>query len=291
MPAGLEILVPAPRPMPRPWATAITSYSSLANVPGFGPDAKGVQRWLNGVKFLPYGCDNIVGEVFDPCVARTSEYQEGFDEIVAFQPFLAEVAIQCSVVGTTRAELEAYLLAMSEAGRSSVLGAQVERDAIGTGNPSLASEAQVLSNADQSLLGAAIAVEEALADVLDGGVGTIHLAPGLFVAYANGGGAHLGADNIWRTVTGHVIVADAGYIGASPATEGAVNGELWVYGSGPVFAQYGGIVTYNGLDNEVIDFTRDQWNVKVEQYGIAIFEPCSVVAALVDVSDSDVVND
>lgn len=291
MPAGLEILVPAPRPMPRPWATAITSYSSLADVPGFGADAKGVQRWLNGVKFLPYGCDNIVGEVFDPCVERTSEYQEGFDEIVAFQPFLAEVGIQCSVVGTDRAELEAYLLAMSEAGRSSILGAQVERDAIGTGNPSLASEAQVISNADQSLSGAMLAVEDALADVLDGGVGVIHMTPALLIAYTHGGGVLFGPDQVLRTYTGHVIVADAGYLGVSPVTGDVADGELWVYGSGPVFAQYAGPITFNGLNNEVIDFTRDQWNVKVEQYGIAIFEPCSVVAAKIDTSDADVIGE
>lgn len=289
MPLGMEILVPAPMPTPRAWATAMTTYVPLDG-PEYASTSTGVQRWLNGVKFLPFGCNKIVGDTFDPCVARTTDYEDGIGEEVAFQPFLAEVGVQCSVVGTDRDDLEGYLLAHTEVGRSSILAAQVERSAYTTGNPSLASEAQTISNADQSLIGALIAVEDALADVLDGGVGMIHVPASLLVALSIGGGL-IQDGNTVRTISGHFIVADAGTLGVRPWTRQPQAGEIWIYGSGPVFAKYSDVIRYNQFDHEQIDFTRDQWNVNVQQYGIAIFEPCSVVAALVDTSDSDIVND
>lgn len=287
---GMNIVVPAPRPLPRPWATALTTYFEL-DTPEYGVDAKGVMRWMNGVKFVPFGCDKIVGDTVDPCVERTTDYMDGMDAEVSFDPFMSEVAVQCSVVTMDRADLEAYLVAHTEVGRSSILAAQVEHSAYTTTNPSLASEAQVISNADQSLIGALIAVEDALADVLDGGMGMIHMPAGLLSALNAGGGVVRGVDGKPYTITGHLIVADAGYLGVSPNTNAVANGEVWIYGSGPVFAKYSPNITWGTLNNEVIDFTRDQWNLAVQQVGIAIFEPCSVVAAKVDTSDSDVINE
>lgn len=286
MPFGMNIEVPAPAQLPRPWATALTTYAAL----GYGADDKGVQRWLNGVKFMPFGCDKIVGQTFDPCVARTTDYNDGIGTAVSFDPFLAEVAVECSTLVSDGPELEAYLLLHSEVSRSSILGAQVEHSAFTTTNPSLASEAQTITNPDQSLMGAIIAVEDALADLLDGGLGMIHMTAGLFVAFSAGGGVRWDVDNRPHTATGHLIVADAGYLGVSPATNAVAAGQKWIYGSGPVFAHYS--ATFNhATAPQTVKLSRNIRSVQVEQYGIAIFEPCSVVAAQVDTSDSDVIND
>jgi hypothetical protein len=286
MALGMNVFVPAPMALPRPWATAATTYAVLTG-PEYETEENGAQRWLNGVKFIPFGCDKIVGHTVDPCVLRETEALEGMGEEVLFEPFMAEVAVQCSTLATDGPELEAFLVAHAALGRSSILGAQVERSAYTTGNPSLASEAQIIANADKSAIGALIAVEDALADVLDGGQGMIHMTPGLFVALSAGGGMRFDADGRPYTATGHFVVADAGYQGVSPNTGDVAAGELWIYGSGPVFAKYSDVSRFT-QDPETVDLERNLRTVSVQTYGLAFFEPCSVVAAEVDTSDSDV---
>lgn len=282
MALGMNVPVPAPAPLPRPWATAVTTYTALA-----GPEYEGT-RWLNGVKFFPLGCEKIVGDTFDPCVDRDTDFLEGLGTEVEFEPFMAEVAVECSTLATDGPELEEYLRVHMILGYTSVLGAQVERSAFTPGNPSLASEAQVIASSDQSLLGAVVMIEDALADVLDGGQGMIHMTPGLFVAFAAGGGVRYDANGRPFTATGHLIVADAGYLGVSPVTDAVVAGELWIYGSGPVFHKMApGFRWFD--DAQSVDITRNIRRVQVQQYGIAIFEPCSVVAAKLDTSDNEII--
>lgn len=289
---GMEVVTLGPRPRPRQWATALTSYSEL-NGPEFEPDERDIKRWLNGVKFIPFGCERIVGKTFDPCVVRdsTNDMMEFPDE-VQFYPFLAEVGVRCSTLGLPVETLEEYAIAHTEIGRSSILGAQVERSAYQTANASLASEAQDLTNADTSLMGALHAIEVGLADILDGGMGMIHMPAGLLAILQADGGLHFDDDHRPYTATGHLIVADAGYLGASPATQDVVAGEIWMYGSGPVFAKYDDVYRFKTDDGDHLSnaLLTNKNEIKVETYGIALFEPCSVVAAVVDTSDNSIEN-
>ena len=149
MPTMLHLPVSAPRPIPRPWATALTTYAELVG-PEWAADSKGVMRWLNGVTFVPFGCEKIVGDVLDPCVERITDVQEGMSDPVTFDPFLMEVAVTCSALSVTSEDLLEYVTAHTEVARSSILGAQVMQGAYATDNPSLASEAQVISGGDGS---------------------------------------------------------------------------------------------------------------------------------------------
>ena len=88
----------------------------------------------------------------------------------------------------------------------------------------------------------------------------------------------------WYTATGHLVVADAGYVGPNPADGVVTAGAPYLYGSGPVFFKLYPNVTIVGQPWENFDYTRDNFRVDVEQYGIAFFEPCSVVAAAVDLT-------
>lgn len=282
MALGMNISVPAPLPLPRPWATAVTTYTPLV-----GPEYEGT-RWLNGVKFIPFGCEKIVGDTFDPCVDRDTDFLEGLGTEVEFEPFLAEVAVECSTISSDGPELELYLRLHMALGYTSILGAQVERSAFTPGNPSLSSEAQVITSSDQSLLGALVMVEDALADLLDGGQGMIHMTPGLFVAFSAGGGVRYDANGRPFTATGHFIVADAGYLGVSPMTDTVVAGETWIYGSGPVFYKTSPDIRWFD-DAQSVNLARNIRSVSVQQYGLAIFEPCSVVAAKLDTSDNQII--
>jgi hypothetical protein len=282
MALGMNISVPAPAPLPRPWATAVTTYMPLV-----GPEYEGT-RWLNGVKFTPLGCEKIVGDTFDPCVDRETDFLEGLGTEVSFEPFQAEVAVEWATISTDGPELELYLRLHMTLGYTSILGAQVERSAFTPGNPSLSSEAQVIASSDQSLLGALVNIEDALADVLDGGQGMIHMTPGLFVAFSAGGGVRYDADGRPFTASGHLIVADAGYLGVSPVTDAPVVGETWIYGSGPVFHKASDQIRWF-TDAQSVNLSRNLRNVTVQQYGLAIFEPCSVVAAKLDTSDNEII--
>ena len=185
------------------------------------------------------------------------------------------------------------MIAHTEISRSSILGAQVERSAYTTGNPSLASEAQDVGNLDQSLMGALFAIEQGLADLLDGGAGMLHVPAGALSVLHAQGGIRYDQDGRPFTATGHLVVADAGYLGVSPVTKAVVAGELWIYGSGPVFAKYDDLLRFqtdpwDDLSNGLLHNDRE---VKAEMHGIALFDPCSVVAALIDTSDANIVEE
>lgn len=279
MPTMLEIVIAGPRPAPRQWATALTTYEEATD-PGLGLDSRGVKRWLNGVTFVPFGCEKIVGATFDPCVARTTTDIDGFGDFVTFGPFLMEVAVKCSALSVTAEDLTEYVTAHTEVARSSMLGAQVMQGAFNTTNPSLVSEAQVIAGASFSPREALSLVEDALADVLDGGAGMIHLTPGTFSRLQIEGGLMF-VNGDWFTATGHAVVADAGYLGPDPVSGDPVAGQSWIYGSGPVFFKLDDL-NIIGMPWENFNFARDVQRVDAEQYGLAYFEPCSVVAARID---------
>lgn len=283
-----EVVTLGPRPLPRVWATALTSFPVPEGVE-WEPDQFGVKRWLNGVTFQPFGCDKSVGDTIDPCVERLTNYLET-GACVDFYPFLAEFAVEGRLGLHDFETQQAYVLAHSEVSRSARLAEQLETAAYNPLSPSLSSEAQIISNADQSLIGALMAVEDALADVLDGGAGMIHVPASFLTALQSGGGLRYDETGRPYTPTGHLIVADAGTLGVSPVTGEIVAGETWIYGSGPVMAKYDDAVTIVGQrDWERMNMTRNRFMVDAELYGIVFFEPCSVVAAVVDTSDADIV--
>lgn len=277
-----HIVVPAPRPMARPWATALTTYAELV-----GPEWEavgGVKRWLNGVTFIPFGCEKVVGSTFDPCVLRESDILDGLGgEPITFDPFLIEMSVKCSALAVNYDDLVQYIIAHTEVARSSVCGAQMMQGGLND-SPSLESEAQVITGGDGSPRDALALIEDALADLLDGGVGMIHATPGVFSRLQIEGGLMF-VNGDWYTATGHSVVADAGYLGPSPVTHTVVASESWLYGSGPVFYKLDDFVNIIGNPWENFDYTRDEVIVHAEQYALGMFEPCSVVAAKVE-SDS-----
>jgi hypothetical protein len=290
MPTGLEIPVLAPRPLPRVWGTAIASYPGLVG-PEFDPDNVNVKRWLNGVTFCPFGCDKTVGQVFDPCVERVTTYTRYEPAEAIFYPFIAEFAVSYSSLNGTPEQWDQYILAHSENSRSSRLAEQVERGTYATLNPSLSSEAQVIANGDESLLGAVGAIEDALADVLDGAIGMIHVPASLLSILQVQGGLIRDDTGRFFTATGHVVVGDAGTLGVSPATGDPVAGEIWIYGSGPVFAKIDNLLRYTTPGEDNFNMPRNEYLLDAEQYMLALFEPCSVVAAKLNTADDNIVGE
>lgn len=291
MARGMNIMVEAPRPSLRRWATALTGYSTPEGGL-FERAANGAMRWLNGVRFEPFGCDaHTVKAPFDPCTtnALPDANEHGFEDEVAFEPFLALAGIECSVVATDRSQLLDWVTAHTEIERSANLAAEVERAAWSGTNISLISAAvsngETGDNADTSLAGAVSYIEARLAERLHGGVGIIHMPAWLLVLLPN----VRWIDDKPHTATGHVIVADAGYQGVDPDTGDASADATWIFGSGPVFAKLSPVIDFVGNPYEEIDFERDQRFVTIQQYGLAYFDPCTVVSAQVDLTDDNIV--
>lgn len=282
MSRGWNIVTVGPRPLPRPWATAITTYSPLVS-PEFDPDARGVKRWLNGVKFQSFGCDKIVGVALDPCVERISERQTLGGQ-VAFNAFGVEVGVHCSTLsfGEDQSALQEYVRAHTEVSRSAVIAAQLETGGLSPDpanpDPSLAGDAQVISGTFADASSALAVIEDALGDLLDGGQGMIHMTPGTLIRLQAGGGLRFDG-RLWYTATGHIVIADAGHQGVSAVTGALAQGESWIYGTGPVFLKVDDVLSIVGDSWENFDWERNELYVDVEQYALLMFDPCSAVAA------------
>jgi hypothetical protein len=93
----------------------------------------------------------------------------------------------------------------------------------------------------------------------------IHVAPGMFDILASGGG-FVQDGGIWRTPSGHRVVADAGYV-SQPNV---------IYGSGPVRYALGAEVTL-GLASGGFTMSTNTIVTDIQQSAITVFEPCSVV--------------
>ena len=254
-------------------------------------DARNATRWVGGVAFRSAGCifpDGV--NLGDPCANPERETAEGWDlqdddgEALdhLFSAFGIDASASCPAVGGWRPErLLAYVQRRTELIRSVRLAAQVERGLYTADDtPFLADSPTDVSTADVTPVGALANIEEGLATKLGAGLGMIHLTPGLATRLR---GALVFDDSGARTVSGHTVVIDPGYVGASPSTNAAVAGEQWIYGSG-IVAYKASDLSIQGTLSDSFDIERNVQHVTARLTALAAFEPCSVVAARVDVT-------
>jgi hypothetical protein len=144
-----------------------------------------------------------------------------------------------------------------------------------TANDSLVSVADEVTGLDLTAVGALAAVEEGLAQRIGNGIGMVHMTPGMLTILK--GQLEFDGNEV-RTVTGHRVVADAGYAGGAPGAGTVTEGESWIYGSGPVYLETTPVL-FNGAIAENYVMSTNTGTIDIQQYGILAFEPCSVVAA------------
>jgi hypothetical protein len=286
----MPIFVNPPEPGSNAPFSAWEQYLGL-DIPRMEGDSN-PDRWVSGVSFRSAGCACPEGDELGAICAVDTWTSTQFDmdildndsnvEDHTFSAFEIKAKASCpSVGGWSQAKLDTYIAGRTGLVRSARLAAQVER-APYTSNatPHLASAAQDVSTADVTPVGALAAIEDALSHLLGSGTGMIHLTPGLATRLR---GALVFDSSGARTVSGHKVVVDGGYLGVSPATDAVVAGEQWIYGSGPVAYKASSFETI-GLGYETFDRARNVQYAYGHQFAVAIFEPCSVVAARVDVT-------
>lgn len=287
---GTRIETRTPLPEVRRRATALTTYLPMGWLSEQNPP-----RWvMSGASISTMGCQQLEGngEPDDICDYTVTERDPNLTlpgdsepgDCIEFNPFEIYTQLEHKLVqGYSREELRQYMDDYALLHRSRIIAKETMTGYLTAANPSLVSVAETVTGLDTTVLGALAAVEDGLAARIGNGVGMIHLTPGIFTLLR---GSFVFDDNEVRTITGHRVVADAGYTGGAPSTGTVTSGETWIYGSGPVYLETT-MPEWNGDGPAGFELTTNTGILDVLQYAVVAFETCPVVAARVaDVSVS-----
>lgn len=284
MATGLRFTVSPPPIAARPTGTLLTTIDPTT----FTVDANS-SRWLNGVNFTPVGCDPL-RRIANNCTPDTKTL-DGFDDEVSFDAFVIYDGRECSTLSGQN--IQGYVdLRMSAYSSQQIAaelmegGARVYAGGSPRVNPSLESAADDLGSTASTLFDGLYLIETALADLLSGGIGIIHVTAGMLTLLAAGGGLQF-VNGRYQTPTGHFVIGDAGYLGGAPTAYGGGGDadDRWIYGSGIVQWAATEAMPVGTFQHERLDFTRNIDTVIAERAAIVTFDPCAVVATRVNIAD------
>lgn len=269
---GIDL--PSPRPRTRGRLVDVAMP-----IPGFSG------RWA-GVEWLPWpGVDDNRDGVL--CETVYDKTPRDLPELENQPAFLLWDALTCSTLGISLSTLGRLLTENVTDFLSATLAMELE-SGTGSGGASLASTANVVTSAAVPLKVAMAMLEDHLGSALHGGLGVIHLTPGLFtLAIADG----LVDETTHKTPTGHDVIGDAGHTGVvDPADGGAVGeGERYIYASGDIWyatSAVKGVLTVESEDAAPVYIPQNDNRPLVERYGLIVFNQDLVGAALVDYETS-----
>ena len=218
-----KFVVPAPPATP-------PRYSLLGIATAINDGA----RWQNGIEWLPE--QQYQGGVLGlDCHGRTPDgLDEGDNPGMAYaDPFVVYAEDHCSTLGMEARDFEARARRQLEAVQSARVAAELERGALAqadsldnhwlTENP-----VDVGAPGAQSVIAALGDIEMGLAEMWGGQQCMIHVSPAILTALHNESVIQLSGQR-WTTGMGHIVVCDAGYIGAPPDNE--QSSKQWMYGT------------------------------------------------------------
>jgi hypothetical protein len=278
MPTGLQAVIrlPAARRQPR----------RLLDVLDRLPGVEG-NRWLEGVTWQPTACRALTVEGGDDC--SNFDFNVVPDECeaaVTQDPFRVSDAFKAATLDMIYSEVDEMLASRFNLQVSASFASELLSGAA-SGGMSLSSEASAPNGAAfgvgaTPIWNALAILEEEIAERLQGGVGYIHLPPGLLSQAVSECELTLNTDGQWETPVGNIVISDAGYINPPPPTgEGASSGaEDWIYASGPVWFE-STVPILIGQGSETLTLSENTFTQYIAGYGILVFDPCPVTAVLV----------
>lgn len=236
--------------------------------------------WMEGVTWAPWGTDGL--DTLESTCASTYNKTSGEVPDYVTQPaFLLYDSLACSTLGLSFATLAGRVRRNLEVMASAAFAAELETGAVSGGHALV--DGSTINATAAELHRALHDLEQHLADTLHGATGMIHLTPGL-LAIAPG---IAWRDGAYRTRTGHVVVGDAGHSGTPGPTgqSDASASQSWVYATGPVFYRQGPIKGLTGIEegNSEIYIPTNTNRPLGETFGVVVFDPDTVGAALVDI--------
>lgn len=271
--------IEAPKPTRRPWGLLLDNAAPL--------DVGVGDRWRAGVKFASYGCEGLRRTSLPFCLPD-SETDLDADPVngslIEFGSFSVYATEACSTLDVDHAWLsgrldDRFTVMVSEQVAAEVAGGTnatiTDPLTPGAQSPTFASEATIVTTGPLETDVIIAMLEQELAERLHGGIGMIHMSPAVFSMVAADQAIRDGSQ--WRTRSGHLIVSDAGYAGVEPEGEAPVDRVEWVYGTGPVLVHVGPPRLTDPAGT--IGYTRNVVTGRAVAEAVAVFEPCTVVAA------------
>jgi hypothetical protein len=257
----------------------------------------GRDRLGSGVVHVPWGCDQVFLGNAEICVVDGETVISGVDGIdvgasdlvskdnairpipdqVAHPPFKVVDGLECGVLSmphdtTPSASIGNRLRWRITTQLSKMMLAELVSGSV-SGGPSLASEATPLTAAT-GVFGAAFHVETWLASVLHNAVGAIVLPVGLLPLAVESGWVNAAT---MRTLTGHYVIADAGFTGDITDPTSATPATFSVFGMAiPGHAYSNPRILEVASGRSHVDITDDVIREIMESYAQLAFDPCSV---------------
>lgn len=295
MPPGVRTPIPAPENR-----APASGLVAIATAPDLGDVG---ERWINGFGFDPETCG-------DPQLLTLGCSTEGVDKdvpdnpaAVLYDPAILVGGDKCSTMGGRPSadrlgRARRHLLSTTSWGVERLFWTGVaDGDVAGTIRPSL-TDGTAVELAGGTAVGANRGVallDQALTVCLHGGAGAIHTTPLLLSDWADAGRVAL-RDGRWYTPSGHVVIAGSGYTGGAPRDDPGdaappappdllanPAADQWAYGTGPVYALVGDIVTW-GDEGSRIDRAVNDVTVLVERAVAAFHSGCCKFAVQIDMT-------
>ena len=277
-------LVPFPKPTKRPWGLLTDSVPELEVGDG--------KHWYGGIAIQPINgemsrltpefCIGDPDDPYDAAISGTTDYFSAF-HIVGTE--------KCSTLSVQYEGLQGLLKARYDVTVSEKIAEELEGGGYApqikdpntgalTDNPTLSNTAVVVSATPDTADSVLALIEGGLAYVLHGAVGVIHMNPAM-LALLDSDRVELGADGIWRTKSGHIVVSDSGYTGIPPEGHSPETGVGWMYGSGMIAYK---LVPIDGIDSPSDNFDQghNDYTGRILALALYAFDTNTVVAAPVD---------
>lgn len=272
-----------------PLLARLSRASFLDVAPSISLQGEAAQRWPgHGLKYQPWPCRGAyVGDSGCSPTMLTSDTPE-CEAFVEQLPFKMYDVLKFSVFSTVAEDPETYMRTRFDSLVSSLFAKELV-DGAGSGGLSLSSEAHhagggAFGGTAVDLKVGLAAIEEDLADNLNGGQGMIHIHPGMLSQAVGDYELEWDGSN-YITPVGNLVIADAGYhTMAHPADASAPGSKkAYIYGSGPVFWAYSEPEFLGEmLDGGSFATSRNTITRFIEGYGIVLFDPCAVTSILVN---------
>lgn len=283
----MEVPIQLPAPVRRTGGLFVDVATPISTEHG-GRDRIGA-----GVVHVPWGCSSVNVGPSELCYSDEEPATDGVlidDEIrtkdVTIRDFPAEVfhpafkivdGLKCSSLSfphdtTPVASIGNRLRSRASLQLSRMLTAELVAG-IASSGPNLASESVPLTPM-QDMEGAAAEVETWLARILFNGIGAVVLPVGLLAAAVKA--KWVNPDTL-RTVSGHYVIADAGFTGDPTDPLALYPSSYSIFGMGlPGWASSSAQVLEVASGASHVDITDNIVRMLLEQYVQIAFEPCTV---------------
>lgn len=252
----------------------------------------GPERWLQGVTWEPWQYRGLTVDNEETCVLSTFDVVPTTCEAWLSQaPFRLSDAIEGANLTYALEEAQGTLTARYNMTISAAFASELLSGA-GSADRSLSSVATApvraaFGSGATPVWDALAILESEIAGRLFGGVGLIHIPPGLLAQAILTYGISRGPSGAWETPAGNIVISDAGYVDPPAPTGQAASTATqdWIYCSGPIW--FGSSVPhFIGAGSETMSLSTNTYTTFVAGYGILVFDtdPVSAVLASYDVN-------